>query len=217
MRAADSDRHAIADILANAYSEGRLNLEEYNERLDAMMKTTTYGELVPFVIDLPDVSDKLPAQLRNGGSDVAVRPQHFPDTQRAYSKGSGPKVGATVAVLGENKRRGNIAIGGNATVVAVLGEAGLDLSRATFTTPTVHITVNAVLGQSRIVVPADAVLTVGVVPILGAVTTPDDLGPTVSSANPPHITVRGVALLGEVNIARADAQGEADQRPQISS
>jgi hypothetical protein len=215
MRASDSDRHAVADVLGSAYAEGRLNLAEYHERLDALMQTTTYGELVPFVLDLPNVEDKLPTPLRR---DLAQPQSSAPSqgvTKRSYSKG-GPALGHTVAVLGENKRRGSIHVSGGTTVVAVLGEALLDLSKATFASADVTITLNAVLGQATLIVPADAILTMGVVPVLGQVSTPDDLGPTRTSSNPPHIMVRGVALLGEIRIERSVVQlPSPDTNPQL--
>ncbi len=53
MRASDADRDRYAGILQEAYAQGRLTHEEYEERIDACMKAKTYAELEPLVLDLP--------------------------------------------------------------------------------------------------------------------------------------------------------------------
>ncbi|GAB3448922.1 hypothetical protein GCM10027570_22910 [Streptomonospora sediminis] len=53
LRAADADRDATARRLATALSEGRLDLPEYQSRLDSAMAAVTVGELAPLTTDLP--------------------------------------------------------------------------------------------------------------------------------------------------------------------
>ncbi|MEH1100561.1 DUF1707 SHOCT-like domain-containing protein [Micromonospora sp. CPCC 205561] len=53
MRAADADRQAVADRLRVAVDEGRLDLHEYDERLQRAYAARTYGELDALVADLP--------------------------------------------------------------------------------------------------------------------------------------------------------------------
>jgi uncharacterized protein DUF1707 len=50
LRAADRDRDVVNDLLATAYSEGRLTPEELDERTDRVAGARTLGEL-PAVID----------------------------------------------------------------------------------------------------------------------------------------------------------------------
>src|SRR5699024_1287662 len=54
MRAADSDRDACAARLAVGLREGRLDLNEYQERLSSAMQAKTMGELWPLTRDLPE-------------------------------------------------------------------------------------------------------------------------------------------------------------------
>jgi hypothetical protein len=56
MRAADSDRQAVADKLKQALDEGRLDLAEYDERLQRTYAARTYGDLDGLLDDLPTVS-----------------------------------------------------------------------------------------------------------------------------------------------------------------
>jgi hypothetical protein len=53
LRAADSDRQAVADVLGRALSDGRLTVEEYDERLAKAYAAKTYGDLAGLTTDLP--------------------------------------------------------------------------------------------------------------------------------------------------------------------
>jgi hypothetical protein len=59
MRAGDSERQAVADKLKSALDEGRLDLHEYDERVQQAYAAKTYGELDSLVTDLPGT---IPAQ-----------------------------------------------------------------------------------------------------------------------------------------------------------
>src|SRR5581483_2687406 len=53
LRASDSDRERAAEILRDAAGEGRLGLDELDERLTAVYAAKTYAELEPVLSDLP--------------------------------------------------------------------------------------------------------------------------------------------------------------------
>lgn len=52
-RASDSDRDVVAGDLRDAFSEGRLEPDEYQHRLDAVWQSRTCGELDLLTADLP--------------------------------------------------------------------------------------------------------------------------------------------------------------------
>ncbi|MEV4620477.1 DUF1707 domain-containing protein [Asanoa sp. NPDC049573] len=54
LRASDAEREQIATILRAAMTEGRLNLDEGEQRLTAAYKATYRDELGPLTADLPD-------------------------------------------------------------------------------------------------------------------------------------------------------------------
>ena len=56
MRAADADRQAVADKLRTALDEGRLDLHEYDERLQQTYAAKTYGDLDQLLTDLPNAA-----------------------------------------------------------------------------------------------------------------------------------------------------------------
>lgn len=63
LRASDADRDAVAAVLGQALSEGRLTSTEHAERLDAAYSARTLGELAPLTHDLPAAT--------NGSSSLA--------------------------------------------------------------------------------------------------------------------------------------------------
>ena len=55
LRASDADRDVVHGVLAEAFADGRLDREEYDERSAAVLGARTLGELPPLVSDLvPD-------------------------------------------------------------------------------------------------------------------------------------------------------------------
>jgi hypothetical protein len=63
MRAGDADRQAVADKLRSALDEGRLDLGEYDERLQKTYAAKTYGDLDGLLDDLPGTVPPSRAQL----------------------------------------------------------------------------------------------------------------------------------------------------------
>jgi hypothetical protein len=61
MRASHEDREAVAERLREAAGEGRLDLEELEERLEKAFAAKTYGELEPLTADLPQPAWEKPA------------------------------------------------------------------------------------------------------------------------------------------------------------
>jgi len=53
LRAADSDREAVADILREQHVAGRIDADELQERIDRCYSAKTYADLDALVTDLP--------------------------------------------------------------------------------------------------------------------------------------------------------------------
>lgn len=60
VRAADSDREATAERLRHHHAEGRLDVTEFQDRLDSTYRAKTVGELHKLVSDLPRESQRGP-------------------------------------------------------------------------------------------------------------------------------------------------------------
>ena len=53
MRAGDEDRDKTVTLVREAYAEGRLSAEEFQQRMEQAQESKTYGELAALVSDLP--------------------------------------------------------------------------------------------------------------------------------------------------------------------
>lgn len=75
LRAGDGDRDAFAAILRDQHLAGRLDSDEFQERLDACMAARTYADLDRLVTDLPGGE---PSGGRPAGHPWRRRPWLFP-------------------------------------------------------------------------------------------------------------------------------------------
>ena len=66
LRASDADRDATADRLRQHHTDGRLDQDEFQERLDRCFAAKTVGELAELTRDLPDDTPRQRAVGRTG-------------------------------------------------------------------------------------------------------------------------------------------------------
>ena len=64
LRAADSDREAVADILREQHVAGRLDSDELQDRVDRCYAAKTYAELDAVIADLPHEQPQVSGGLR---------------------------------------------------------------------------------------------------------------------------------------------------------
>jgi hypothetical protein len=58
MRASDHDRQEVVDRLRGALEDGRLKMDEFEDRMALAYQAVTYGDLAPLYADLPAVGSK---------------------------------------------------------------------------------------------------------------------------------------------------------------
>jgi hypothetical protein len=59
-RVSDADRGLVAGQLKKAHAEGRLDLDEFDERTRQVWEARTFGDLAAVTADLPDVRQPVP-------------------------------------------------------------------------------------------------------------------------------------------------------------
>lgn len=187
LRASDADRERVANVLREAAGEGRLTMEELDERLDAVYAAKTYAELEPITHDLPGAGTPgVPAP-----SPAAARdPDRF---------GAEPTSHGAVAILGGFTRRGDWVVPKEFTAFMFMGGGEIDMREARFAEREVSIHIVAIMGGCEIIVPEDATVRVTGVGIMGAF---DHTGSGSGSPGGPVITVNGVAFMGGVDVKR---------------
>lgn len=80
MRAGDADRERTVDVLKAAFAEGRLDQDEYYERIGLAYEGRTYGDLVALTGDLP--AGPLPGAMAPAGQALRQRARPVPPVQR---------------------------------------------------------------------------------------------------------------------------------------
>ena len=187
LRASDADRERVADILREAAGDGRLTMEELDERLDAVYAAKTYAELEPITRDLPQA-----------GAAQAPVPAPAPagDLSRV---GGEPTSHGAVAILGGFSRKGDWVVPKEFSAVAILGGGEIDLREARFAEPVVTIHAVTIMGGIEITVPEDVTVQVTGVGIMGAF---EHIASGEGQAGGPKIIINGVAIMGGVEVRR---------------
>ena len=195
LRISDADRHQVAEILREAAGEGRIDIDELDERLEATYAARTYADLVPITFDLP-AHGQQPAQVPASPSPVV----------------QGPASESHVAILSGLDRKGVWVVPRQLSVFAMMGGADLDLREAKFAAQEVVITVNAFMGGAQITVGPHTNVVVEGIGIMGGYSGPDDRTPAELDANSPTVRVRGVAIWGGVSVDRKPMPGTKRKR-----
>ncbi|MBO0772458.1 MAG: DUF1707 and DUF2154 domain-containing protein, partial [Actinobacteria bacterium] len=154
LRVSDAEREQAAEIVRAALADGRLRLDELDERLTRVYAAVTYGDLEAVTADLPGpgVAPSVPA--------AAGR---FPPDRI----GGTPSASVSVAILSGARRTGHWVVPPRYTAVAIMGGVELDLRQARFSQPEVTIVVFALCGGVNITVPEDIDVDVSGVGIMG--------------------------------------------------
>ncbi|MEU1789210.1 DUF1707 domain-containing protein [Streptomyces sparsogenes] len=188
MRASDAERERIAEALREGVAEGRLTMEEFEERLDAAYRARTHAELEPLVQDLP-----VP------GRPAAAGPAPAAEGGWAGRIGSTPTSRTGIAVMSGFQRKGRWTVPRRFTSFVFWGGGEIDLREARFEDRDTVIRCFAIMGGIQVTAPPDLDVHVGGVGILGAF---DNSGSGEGSPDSPRVTVTGLALFGGVAVER---------------
>ncbi|AFR05780.1 MULTISPECIES: DUF1707 SHOCT-like domain-containing protein [Nocardiopsis] len=195
IRASDADRDAVAHRLREGLAEGRLDPDEHGERLDAVYRAKTLGELVPLTKDLPDTTS---------ASGSAPVPADFRSPRPVYGAGRVVNGSSTsslaVAFVGGADRSGDWVLPKNFYTSAVMGGVDIDLREARFTHRETTIWICATMGGVGIIVPDDIQIRVHGLPIMGGFGIEEGAPPSVVDPEAPIVHIRGLALMGGVGI-----------------
>ncbi|MDL4819472.1 DUF1707 domain-containing protein [Actinomadura opuntiae] len=198
MRAGDADRDRVAQVLRDAAGDGRLTLDELDERLDAVYAAKTYADLEPLTRDLP-VAGTSAAPVSQTGADW--RPV---DGAPSWSSGIGIMSGFT--------RTGVWNVPRSFFAFAFWGGGKIDLREARFTEDQVTIRAFAVMGGVDIVVPEDITVHVKGIGIMGGF---DHGASAVGVPGSPTVVVRGFAFWGGVDVKRRARRQEKKLRKEL--
>ncbi|HLL33460.1 DUF1707 domain-containing protein [Streptomyces sp.] len=199
LRASDADRERVAEVLRDALAEGRLDMTEFEERLDATYQARTYGELAPITRDLPVAY----------GTGPAVPMTKDPSTAGSWAGrivgGEGSSARA-VAVMSGFQRRGRWTVPRRFDCFAFWGGGEVDLREADFVAGEVRINCVAIMGGVNVVVPPGVEVVVRGIGVMGGFDQREEGVPGEPGA--PRVIVSGFAFWGGVGVERKPTRAE---------
>ncbi|GGZ22455.1 DUF1707 domain-containing protein [Streptomyces poonensis] len=194
LRASDADRERVAEQLRDALAEGRLDMEEFEERLDATYKARTYGELTPITRDLPGPGAVAPPPV-----SMVKEPAPAGSWAARVVGGEGSSTWG-IAVLSGFERKGRWIVPPRFNCFAFWGGGTIDLRDADFTEREVVINCVAVMGGMSVIVPPGVEVVVRGLGIMGGFDHSEE--GVRGEPGAPRVVITGFAFWGGVGVIR---------------
>lgn len=195
-RAGNTERERISQLLNDAHADGQLTLAEFDERSQAVWAATYADELPALVEDLTPAASQSNARAASSAVD------------RIAGAPGGSRL--SLSIMSGSDRMGSWQVAPSHTSITVMGGNDIDLRDATLSAHETVINAFAVMGGIDIIVPDDVRVIDDGIGVMGGFELRDDASCTVSPdqlpSDAPVVHVRGLALMGGVDIIRA-AQG----------
>lgn len=193
LRASDADRERVAEVLRDALAEGRLDMAEFEERLDATYQARTYGELAPITRDLPGAGVSAPAV------SMVKQPVGAGSWAERVVGGEGTSRWG-VAIMGGFQRKGRWTVPRVFNSVAFWGGGELDLREANFADHEVVINCVAIMGGVDVTVPPGVEVVVRGIGIMGGFDHREE--GVLGDPGAPRVIIQGFAFWGGVGVTR---------------
>jgi hypothetical protein len=191
LRASDADREHAAELLRRATGEGRLDVDELEERLQIAYATRTQRELEALVADVvvPEDRERLPRVPVKRG-DAGTR--------------------WLVSVMSGHDRKGRWRVGSNLNVINVMGGSDLDFNDAEFADDVVTVTVFSLMGGADIRVPDGLNVEVSNFALMGGNGT--DIGDERPDPGGPTLRLKLISIMGGSDVKRGRKLSRAQKR-----
>lgn len=187
LRASDADREHVADILRNAFAEGRLDNAEVDERLAAVWDAKTRESLAPLIRDLPEGMGGI--DTRGGGDAV-------PTTRDGESETGAPPVTSISVFSGSNRMMRTSQ--DSARLISVFGGSDLDVRRAIAPGKVVVVNTYNVFGGADVVVDDGTEVRNEMISIMGG----DEIGVDQGDGGKGTLVLRGFNIFGGLSVRR---------------
>ena len=186
VRPSDAEREEVVQRLQTAVGEGRIDLDEFSQRVDAVYQAGTTAELAPLLADLPAPAAAAPAV----GEIVGERTS-----------------GAVGSVFGDIRLTATTVVPERASTV--FGDVRIDLRGLRTAADTVHLQLGTVFGDVEVIVSEGVAAEIQGWTVFGDRKT--DLAPVPRLAGTPHVVVRARTVFGDLRL-RSLAPGESPSR-----
>jgi hypothetical protein len=198
LRASHADREQVADRLREAAADGRITMDELEERLETAYTSMTHAELRPLTRDL--AAPGVPANAPAARERVDVAP-----SRRRRS----------IVVMSGLNRRGRWVVPARFSVFAFWGGVQLDLREASLTARETVIRADAVMAGIEIIVPGDVAVHVEGVGFMGAFDEAPSTAPPPPGA--PVIRITGIAFWAGIAVKRTPTYTPKQRRGELTT
>ena len=190
LRASDADREHHAELLRRAAGEGRLTVDELDDRLTAAYEARTQSELEKLVADVVVADDpahrRMPVRRGEGGTNWLV------------------------SIMSGHDRKGHWRVGRDLKVINIMGGSDLDLNDAELADDVVQITVFSLMGGGTIRVPEGLNVELSEFAFMGG--NDATLGEMHPDPGGPLLRVRLISIMGGSDIKRGRKLSRAERK-----
>jgi hypothetical protein len=145
----DADREGVVERLNAAVADGRLTLVEFEERVDGVLKARTFGEVEPFVADLPAApATEDVVELRSHAGEIKRKGRWaVPRRLVVHSKAGSVKLDMRHAVIAHRVVEIDLATQAGSTVIVLPPGASANIDGVTTSAGSAKNKVSAVPGS----------------------------------------------------------------------
>ena len=181
LRASDEDRERTAETLRRAAGEGRLTMDELEERLHTTYAARTHRELEGLTRDV-------------------VHPGEARATRRVPVRRGDDGTHWLISVMSGRDRKGRWRVGRRCNVVNIMGGSDLDLNDAELADDHVEMTVFSLMGGADIRVPDGLNVEVSEFAFMGGNSV--RLGDELPDPGGPVLRLRLLSIMGGTDVKR---------------
>lgn len=186
-------RDQVVRLLSAAYANDLITMEQLDERLAAVYRVHSVGELQQLLINPNDPSRSLDDWQRYQAADAAV-----------------PERGVAAAIAGGFSAKGGWLVPRNLKVWAVAGGGDFDLREARFASGVTEIEVIAVMGGVEIILPEGIRVEVVGAAVLGGFE--HKAGTPVEDPGAPVVRISGLAVAGGVDVSHGRREYKSERQ-----
>ena len=195
LRASDADREHHAEVLRKAAGEGRLTMDELDERLTTVYASRTHNELQRLIADVVVPGDHAHPGTRTNRMPV-----------RRGEEGAN----WLVAIMSGRERKGRWLVGRNLKVINIMGGSDLDLNDAELVDEVVTITVVALMGGADIRVPDGLNVELTDFAFMGG--NSSNLGEERPDPGGPTLRLKVISIMGGTDVKRGRKLTRAERK-----
>lgn len=154
VRMSDAERQAVVERLLRAAGEGRLTLDEFDQRAAGVLAAVTFGEVGPFLADLPGGTASPPAleraELRTTGGPLKREGRWVVSRRlRVRNKAGSVKLDFTDAVMPHHVVEIDLEVFGGITTLVLPPGATVDVELTAGNARVQGVPTSPIAGQER--------------------------------------------------------------------